>query len=64
MTLCTIPHNVSGLPSLSINCGFSASGLPIGMQIAAGAFREDTVLKVAHAYEQASPWTGKAPPLP
>jgi Asp-tRNA(Asn)/Glu-tRNA(Gln) amidotransferase A subunit family amidase len=34
------------------------------MQIAAGAFREDTVLKVAHAYEQASPWTGKAPPLP
>ncbi len=64
LTLCTIPHNVSGLPSLSMNCGFSSGGLPIGMQIAAGAFREDSVLKVAHAYEQASPWTRKAPPLP
>ena len=64
LTLCTIPFNVNGLPSLSINCGFSEGGLPIGMQIAAGAFREDTVLKVAHAYEQASAWTGKAPPLP
>ena len=64
LTLCTIPHNVSGLPSLSINCGFSAGGLPIGMQIAGGSFREDTVLRVAHAYEQAAPWAGKAPPLP
>ena len=64
LTLCTIPFNVNGLPSLSINSGFSEGGLPIGMQIAAGAFREDTVLKVAHAYEQASPWTGKAPSLP
>ena len=64
LTLCTIPHNVSGLPSLSINCGFSAGGLPIGMQIAGGAFREDTVMRVAYAYEQASPWAGKAPPLP
>ncbi len=64
LTLCTIPHNVSGLPSLSINCGFSNDGVPIGMQIAGGAFREDTVLTVAHAYEQASPWTGRAPDLP
>ena len=64
LTLCTIPFNVNGLPSLSINCGFSEGGLPIGMQIAAGAFREDTVLKVAHAYEQASSWTGRVPPLP
>jgi Asp-tRNA(Asn)/Glu-tRNA(Gln) amidotransferase A subunit family amidase len=64
LTLCTIPFNVNGLPSLSINCGFSEGGLPIGMQIAAGAFREDTVLKVAHAYEQAAPWAGRVPPLP
>ena len=64
LTLCTIPFNVNGLPSLSINCGFSSGGLPIGMQIAAGAFREDTVLKVAHAYEQAAPWAGRVPPLP
>ncbi len=64
LTLCTIPFNVNGLPSLSINCGFSKDGLPIGMQIAAGAFREDTVLRVAHAYEQAAPWSGKAPQLP
>ena len=64
LTLCTIPFNVNGLPSLSINCGFSSGGLPIGMQIAAGAFREDTVLKVAHAYEQAAPWAGRVPQLP
>ena len=64
LTLCTIPFNVNGLPSLSINCGFSEGGLPIGMQIAAGAFREDTVLKVAHAYEQAAPWAGRVPQLP
>lgn len=64
LTLCTIPFNVNGLPSLSINSGFSKDGLPIGVQIAGGAFREDTVLKVAHACEQASPWSGKVPPLP
>ncbi len=64
LTLCTIPFNVNGLPSLSINCGFSKDGLPIGVQIASGSFREDTVMQVAHAYEQASPATGKAPPLP
>ncbi len=64
LTLCTIPFNVNGLPSLSVNCGFSKDGLPIGMQIAAGAFREDTVLKVAHAYEQESSWTSRVPLLP
>ena len=64
LTLCTMPFNVNGLPSLSITCGFSEGGLPIGMQIAAGAFREDTVLKVAHAYEQAAPWAGRVPQLP
>ena len=64
LTLCTIPFNVNGLPSLSINSGFSEEGLPIGVQIAGGAFREDTVLKVAHAYEQAAPWSGRAPQLP
>ncbi len=64
LTLCTIPFNVNGLPSLSINSGFSQDGLPIGVQIAGGAFREDTVLKVAHAYEQAAPWSGRVPLLP
>ena len=64
LTLCTIPFNVNGLPSLSINGGFSKDGLPIGVQIAGGAFREDTVLKVAHAYERAAPWSGRVPPLP
>ena len=64
LTLCTIPFNVNGLPSLSINCSFSNDGLPIGVQIAGGSFREDTVMQVAHAYEQASPATGQAPPLP
>jgi len=63
LTMCTIPFNVNGLPTLSLPCGFSKEGMPIGMQVASGAFREATVLRVAHAYEQASPWSARRPDL-
>jgi aspartyl-tRNA(Asn)/glutamyl-tRNA(Gln) amidotransferase subunit A len=49
----TRPFNVWGLPAISVPCGFTESGLPIGMQIAGAHWREDLVLRVAHAYEQA-----------
>jgi aspartyl-tRNA(Asn)/glutamyl-tRNA(Gln) amidotransferase subunit A len=52
----TRPFNVWGLPAISVPCGFTSSGLPIGLQIAAGAWQEERVLRVAHAYEQATKW--------
>ena len=52
----TRPFNVWGLPAISVPCGFTQSALPIGMQIAGPHWREDLVLRVAHAYEQATAW--------
>jgi len=52
----TRPFNVWGLPAISIPCGFTQSGMPIGLQIAGPAWREDLVLRLAHAYEQATAW--------
>lgn len=61
--LSTMPFNVTGLPALSVCCGFTSSGLPIGMQIVAGPFQEGLVLQVAHAYERAAGWYQRRPPL-
>ena len=52
----TRPFNVWGLPAISLPCGFTQSGLPIGLQIAGPHWREDLVLQLAHAYEQATGW--------
>ncbi|HZC22717.1 MAG TPA: amidase [Candidatus Binatia bacterium] len=52
----TRPFNVWGLPAISLPCGFTQSGLPIGLQIAGPPWREDLVLRLAHAYEQATAW--------
>jgi aspartyl-tRNA(Asn)/glutamyl-tRNA(Gln) amidotransferase subunit A len=49
----TRPFNVWGLPAISVPCGFTKSGLPIGLQIAGPHWREDLVLRLAHAYESA-----------
>jgi aspartyl-tRNA(Asn)/glutamyl-tRNA(Gln) amidotransferase subunit A len=53
--------NIVGLPAISIPCGFTSDGLPIGMQIAGRAFDESTVLRVAHAYEQDARWFERKP---
>jgi aspartyl-tRNA(Asn)/glutamyl-tRNA(Gln) amidotransferase subunit A len=53
--ICTLPINIAGVPAISIPAGF-ADGLPIGMQIIGKHFREETVLRVAYAYEQATEW--------
>jgi len=52
----TRPFNVWGLPAISVPCGFTQSGLPIGLQIAGPHWREDLVLRLAYAYEQATAW--------
>ena len=52
----TRPFNVWGLPAISVLCGFTQSSLPIGLQIAGPPWREDLVLRLAHAYEQATAW--------
>jgi aspartyl-tRNA(Asn)/glutamyl-tRNA(Gln) amidotransferase subunit A len=53
--ICTLPINIAGVPAISIPAGF-ADGLPIGMQIISKHFREETLLRVAYAFEQATEW--------
>lgn len=52
----TMPFNLAGLPACSLPCGFTANGLPIGLQIAGKPFEEATVLRIAHAYQQLTDW--------
>jgi len=59
----TRPFNVWGLPAISIPCGFTAEGLPIGLQIIGPHWREDWVLRLAHAYEQATGWHKRMPTI-
>ena len=60
--VCTIPVNIAGLPAISIPGGF-ADGLPIGMQIIGKPFGEETILKIAYAYEQATEWHRRKPEI-
>ena len=59
----TRPFNVYGLPSISLNCGFSKSGLPIGLQITGAPGAEGAVLALAHVYQKQSDWHKKKPQL-
>lgn len=59
----TISVNLAGIPALSMPCGFTASKLPIGMQLLAAPFQEPRLFQVAHAYEQATDWHRQAPAI-
>jgi len=59
----TIPVNLAGLPGLAMPAGFTRAGLPIGLQIIGKAFDEATLLRVAKAYEAATPWRSRKPEL-
>jgi aspartyl-tRNA(Asn)/glutamyl-tRNA(Gln) amidotransferase subunit A len=59
----TRPFNILGLPTISVPCGFTKSGLPIGMQITAAPWAEANVLKLAQAYEQQTTWHSRRPNL-
>ena len=60
--VCTLPINIAGIPAISIPAGF-ADNLPIGMQIMGKPFSEETLLRIAFAYEQATDWHKRKPPL-
>jgi aspartyl-tRNA(Asn)/glutamyl-tRNA(Gln) amidotransferase subunit A len=59
----SIPVNLAGVPAISVPCGFSPEGLPIGLQLIARAFDEATLLRVAHAFEQATEFHKRSPAL-
>jgi aspartyl-tRNA(Asn)/glutamyl-tRNA(Gln) amidotransferase subunit A len=59
----TIAVNLAGICGVSIPCGFTSGKLPIGLQIIGPKWGEETLLRVAHAYEQATPWHKEKPPL-
>jgi len=52
----TISVNLAGIPAISIPCGFTKAGLPVGLQILAKPFNEETLLRLAHTYEQNTDW--------
>jgi len=57
----TRPFNAYGVPTISVSCGFTRAGLPIGLQIAAPKFQEALLLAFAHAYEQSTSWHQRTP---
>jgi aspartyl-tRNA(Asn)/glutamyl-tRNA(Gln) amidotransferase subunit A len=59
----TMPFNVTGTPAMSVCCGYSPAGLPLSFQIVGRRFEDATVLRLAHAYEQATEWRGRRPAL-
>ena len=63
LTQYTRPYNISGTPAISLPCGFSEEGMPIALQLAGRPFDEGTVLRAAHAYEQATEWHLRRPPI-
>ena len=63
LTRFTSPFNLTGLPALSIPCGFTKDGLPIGLQIVSRAWNETGVLRAGRAYELETDWSGRRPPI-
>jgi aspartyl-tRNA(Asn)/glutamyl-tRNA(Gln) amidotransferase subunit A len=57
------PFSITGAPALSVCSGFSSDGLPLSLQIAGAPFADATVLRIGHAYEQATPWRERRPPV-
>jgi aspartyl-tRNA(Asn)/glutamyl-tRNA(Gln) amidotransferase subunit A len=58
-----MPFNVTGYPAMSICCGYGEQGLPLAIQLVAAPFAEATLLRAAHAYEQATSWRARRPKL-
>ena len=63
LTRLTRPFNMTGFPAISVPCGFTTAGLPVGIQIAGRPWEESLILRTAYAFEQATPWHLRHPPL-
>ncbi len=63
LTRFTAPFNLAGLPAISVPCGFTKDGLPIGLQIIAKPWSDAKVLNAAYAYEQATEWHKQRPTI-
>ena len=63
LTRFTAPFNLAGLPALSLPCGFTKEGLPIGLQIVSRAWADAKVLNAGYAFEQATDWHQRIPPI-
>lgn len=59
----TAPFNLASVPALSVGCGFTSQDLPVGLQVAGKPFDEATLFRVAHAYQQATDWHTRRPPV-
>ncbi len=59
----TVTVNLAGICGISVPCGFTGAGLPVGLQVIGPALGEETILRVAHAYEQSTDWHKRRPPL-
>jgi aspartyl-tRNA(Asn)/glutamyl-tRNA(Gln) amidotransferase subunit A len=59
----TLSVNLAGVPGISVPCGVSSENLPIGLQLIGRHFDEETILRVAHAYEQSTDWHRRKPEL-
>ena len=60
---CTFPFNMTGQPALSLPCGFTSDGMPIGLQIVGARFGEATILRLGHAYQRVTTWHTRRPSL-
>ena len=59
----TISVNLAGVPAISVPCGFTSNNLPVGLQFIGNHFDEESILKIAYAYEQSSDWHRRKPNL-
>ena len=59
--ICTISANLAGIPGVSVPAGFSSNGLPIGLQLLAGPFEEEKLLRAARMFERETVWHTKRP---
>ncbi|MBI1847063.1 MAG: amidase, partial [Candidatus Rokubacteria bacterium] len=59
----TYPFNLTGQPAITVPCGWTAEGLPVGLQIVGRRYADATVLRAAHAFEAAAPWVQRRPAL-
>jgi aspartyl-tRNA(Asn)/glutamyl-tRNA(Gln) amidotransferase subunit A len=61
LTRCTRPVSLLGLPSLSVPCGFTANGMPAAFQLIGRPYAEATLLRLGHAYQEATDWHLRSP---